>query len=130
MSFSTYILALILAAPFIQTKNEYYVLFRKIDNRVNIYMEDSLIYQSKLIDGNPEDLNLKVDISEHLRQGPNKLRVELINGSGEGFFEKDSYWEIFYEIFKNEDPIDYMSEKSSNGTTGLVFSFTHEIYIE
>ena len=93
-------------------------------------MEDSLIYQSKLIDGNPEDLNLKVDISEHLKQGLNKLKVELINGSGQGFFEKDSHWEIFYEIFKNEDPIDYMSEKSSNGTTGLVFSFTHEIYIE
>ncbi|XOV93979.1 MAG: hypothetical protein ACFHWX_04575 [Bacteroidota bacterium] len=116
-------------AVFLQQKNDYYILFRKIDNQVKVYLEDSLIYQSKLVDGNPE-LKLRVDLNEYLKPGQNKIKVELINGSGLGFFEMDNNWEIFYEIFNNNDPIDYMSEESHNGTTGVVFSWTHEIFIE
>ena len=127
---SNLIILILLTIPFLQDKgNKYYIVFTKIDNQAKVYVEDSLVITTKLYDENP-DLNVRYDLNKFLKKGKNTVRVELLNGSGDWFFEFDSDWEIFYEIFKNNDPIDFMSEDSSEGGLGLVFSFTHEIYVE
>lgn len=113
----------------VQLKNHYYIKFSKIDNQAKVYLEDSLIITTNLYEGNP-DLNIQFDLNTYLKKGNNNIRVELINGSGDGIIGYDTYWHIYYEIFENKIPIDYMSDKSNNGTTGLVFSMTHEIMVE
>lgn len=113
----------------VQLKNHYYIKFSRIDNQAKVYLEDSLIITTKLYEGNP-DLNVEFDLNDYLKKGINNVKVELINGSGDGIIGYDTYWQIYYEIFENNIPIDYMSDKSNNGTTGLVFSMTHEIIVE
>ncbi len=110
------------------TPPEYFILFSKIDNRAKVYVGDSLIYDSKIIDGTPK-LALKVNLNPYLKKGTNKVKIELFNGSGIGFFEHDQHWEIYYEIFEDDHPIDFMSEKSNNGKEGLVFTMNHELEI-
>lgn len=120
--------ALISASIINPSENKYFIQFHKIDNQAKIYVQDSLIFESELIDGNPT-LNLKVQLDKYLKKGDNRIRVELYNGSGDGFFEFDEHWEIYYEIFENDIPIDYLNEKSSNGKNGLVLTMNHEIFV-
>lgn len=122
------LISLLFLSPQTSSKPEYFIIFSKIDNQVKVYVQDSLVFQSELVDGNPK-MELKVNLNNYLKKGINDVRVELYNGSGEGFIESDTHWEIYYEIFKDDDPIDYMSEKSENGKEGLVFSMTHEIVV-
>lgn len=121
--------SLIVFSSMAQLSHHYFIKFSKIDNQAKVYVDDSLVITTKLYDENP-DLDVRYDLNKFLKKGKNNVRVELLNGSGDWFFEFDSDWEIFYEIFKNNDPIDFMSEDSSEGGLGLVFSFTHEIYVE
>ncbi|MEP0369357.1 MAG: hypothetical protein ABJN36_02360 [Cyclobacteriaceae bacterium] len=107
-------------------ENSYRINFKKIDNRAKVYVADSLVYDSETIDGNP-GLDIMVNLTPHLIEGKNQIKVELYNGSGEGFESFDEKWEIFYEILENDFPIDFLTEKSSNGKEGLVLSMTHEI---
>ncbi|MEP4532917.1 MAG: hypothetical protein ABJ004_07520 [Cyclobacteriaceae bacterium] len=111
-----------------QPSEKYTILFSRIDNQAKVYIQDSLIFASKIYDGNPE-LNLRLDLSPYLKKGSNQVRVELINGSGAGLMEKDDHWEIYYEIFENADPIDFLTQQSNNGKIGPVFTMTHEIEV-
>ena len=119
---------LLVLNPFFQQKESCYIVFSKIDNQVKVYSDNKLVYESGVIDGNPK-LNITVNLDKFLKKGKNTLKVELHNGSGEGFLEHDEHWEIYYEIFQNEKPIDYMFESSNNGKSGLVFTMEHEIIV-
>lgn len=109
-------------------KTDYAILFSKIDNQAKVYIEDSLIFESKVYEGNPE-LKLRFSLTDYLKPGFNTLRVELFNGSETATLKPDKGWQIYYEIFENEFPIDYVAEKDDNGKQGLVFSMTHEIEV-
>lgn len=104
----------------------HHITFYKIDNRVKVYVNDTVVYNSKVYDGNP-DLKLDVDIEKHLKIGFNRLRVELYNGYEENDFKADRNWEIRYEIFNDEESVDYMHELSKDGAEGLAFTYNHEI---
>ena len=123
--FTTFILTLL---SHIQPSPNYSIHFSKIDNQATIYVNDSLTYNSGVIDGNP-NLNIIVSLNKFLNPGLNLVRVELENGSGEVFESFDEKWEIYYELFEDEFPIDYVAEKDDNGKQGLVFSMTHEIEV-
>jgi|GEM_PF-1622206 len=107
-----------------------YMMVYKIDNQLKIFVNDELEYNSGIIDGNPE-MNRLVPLSEYLKPGKNIVRIELYNGSGEegvGYF--DEYWEIYYELFYNQVPIDYIHERGNDATNGMAYSKTHEIFVE
>ena len=105
--------------------DDYYLLFTKIDNRVEVYAGDSLIFDSGFIEGNP-DLQLQVDFDPNNLKS-NTLTVNLLNGEDVEVEQIDRHWEITYEIFKNEEPIEYQSESGDNYETGLVFSMEYDL---
>ena len=105
--------------------DDYYLLFTYIDNRVEVYAGDSLIFDSGFIEGNP-DLQLQVDFDPNNLKS-NTLTVNLLNGEDVEVEQIDRHWEITYEIFKNEEPIEYQSESGDNYETGLVFSMEYDL---
>ncbi|MEQ9374971.1 MAG: hypothetical protein RIG68_07340 [Imperialibacter sp.] len=110
-----------------QAAKGHFIRFYKADNQVKVYLNDSLLFTSKVFDGNP-DLNLDVNLAPHLAKGLNSIKVELYNGYENNDYKEDRFWEIRYEMFNNNQSIDYMHQFSSNGAAGLAFEYKHEIY--
>lgn len=130
--------------PFSQTSDyssenldKYRIHFYKIDNLAKVYVNDNLSYVSRYMDKNPE-LNLYVGLSESLEPGKNTIRVELYNGlqeeiqslKKEEMESMDEKWEVYYEVFKENEPIDFIHEKASNKRSGLVYTSIHEIQVD
>jgi hypothetical protein len=44
--------------------SKHYFIFYKIDNKVKVYVNEKIIYESPLIDGNP-DLEMRVNLEEY-----------------------------------------------------------------
>ncbi len=114
-------------ASLAQSTDSHSISFYKIDNRVKVFLAEELVYDSDLIDGNPE-LNIDVNIEKYLKKGLNSIKVELYNGSDMNDFIADTNWEIRYEIFNNGESIDYLHQLSKKGTEGLVFEYKHDIF--
>lgn len=119
-----YLFILLQTNLFATTKH--YFVFYKIDNKVKVYVNEKLIYESGLIDANP-DFKLRVDMEEHIEKGKNTIRLELYNGSTHSFAIEDTHWEISFELFENDDPIEYRHEKSDNGKVGLAYEWNYII---
>lgn len=107
----------------------YYILFTKIDNQAKVWVNGELKYNSGVIEGNPSNLGFKVDLSNYLSAEQNKIEIQLYNGS-EDKTRSDEHWEIYYEIFENNKPIEFIHEYSNNRKLGLVYSNSHEILIK
>lgn len=108
---------------FAQTSSQeptYRLEFDKIDNRVEVFIGDSLIFDSGIIKSNPNLLiEYKVD-DEFLKYSKN-LTVKLINGK-EGVRDGDDiHWEIRYYLYKNQKIIDSHWEFADDGKAGVVF---------
>ncbi len=110
-------------------ENGYFILFTKIDNQAKVYVNDSLVYESEVVDGNP-DLNVKVTLDKYLKKGLNNLKIELYNGSAFNQVMTDTNWEIRYEIFNGKESVDYMHQTSANGKNGFAIDFQHDIYLK
>jgi len=115
------------AASQAQSADNHSISFYKIDNRVKVFLAEELLYDSDLVDGNPE-LHIEVNIEKYLKKGLNSIKVKLYNGSDMNDFIADTNWEIRYEIFNNGESIDYLHQLSKNGTEGLVFEYKHDIF--
>lgn len=105
-----------------------YIYLRDVDNQAKIYVNDSLIFTSKM--GKKGDYKEeRVDLNPSLHSGKNEVRVDLINGdpNAMGF---DKNWSLYYELFRDMEPVDYVNEQSESGGTGVVFSKTHTIEIQ
>lgn len=111
------------------TSEQYWISFYKIDNQVKVYVDDDLIFDS--FDLKKENLeNIVLNLDEDLDSGRHKIRIDLYNDSPyDGFMGFDKHWEVYYEFFRYEVPIDYIHEKGDDGKKGLVFSQTHEIEV-
>lgn len=108
----------------------YWIKFYKIDNQVKIYLNNTEVFDSgkgaEKIEG-----DVAFGFTEKLQTGKNQLRIELYNDPPyEGFMGFDKHWEVFYELFKRDVPIDYIHEQADDGTNGMVWSQEHEIIVE
>lgn len=123
--FSILILLANVQLGFTQTNDEYYILFTKVDNRVEVYADEVLIFNSGFIDGNP-DLDLKVNFNPSDYKGK-EIVIKLINGVENAEYQVDPRWEIMFEIFKNGEPVEYQHEYASNNQTGIVFEKSYKV---
>ncbi len=123
---STILLGLIYSLGMIRftpPKDEYTFAFYKIDNKVNIIINDSLVFTSGEFDQNPDlEGNFTSNITRFLTDEQDEVTIQLYNG-----FEpypkdqKDQHWEIEYSLFKNGEEIDLMWNEGDDFKTGLVF---------
>lgn len=106
-----------------------YLHLHRVDNQAKVYVNDSLIYTSVITAGDPV-VDVKVNLDKYITQKNNTIKVDLINGLVEGKIGHDSHWQIYYELFKDGEPIDFALEESRSGEPGLMFSMTHEINMD
>lgn len=121
-----FICSLGLSSP-AETKDDYTFAFYKIDNKVEIIVNDSLIYSTEEMKGNPDlEGKLTYSIGHLLTEGRDEVIVRLYNGYAPYPEEKkDQHWEIEYSILKNGQEYDLMWDEGNDYKTGLVFE---EVY--
>lgn len=105
---------------------DYWIRFSKINSRVVVSLNGNEIFDSG--ENQIITTTTTVGLSKYLNAGKNTLKVDLLNGPP--YVDSLSYdktWEIVYELFKENVPIDYVNELNQHGRNGLVWSNTHEI---
>ncbi len=100
-------------------KTEYALTFSKVDNRVNVFVGDSLIFDSQNIDQSPE-LEFTVSLSDYLSTANKNIKVILYNGHPPYTAEVDPLWEVRFELFRNQEELDFFHESGNNNALGKV----------
>ncbi|MAE87334.1 MAG: hypothetical protein CMB80_31665 [Flammeovirgaceae bacterium] len=106
---------------------DYVFVFNKIDNKVEILVNDSLIFDSGTVNHNPELEGLYTcNITKYLTSERDVVVVRLYNGF-EPYPEeqKDKHWEIEYSLNKDGVEVEQMWNEGDDFKIGLVFE---EIY--
>lgn len=104
-------------------ETDYFIEFYKVDNKVDIIVNDSLVYTTGTIDLNP-DLkgNMNFYIGAYLTDKKDEVIVRLNNGYEPYDMEQsDKHWEIEYAIKKNGVEYDYMWDADDDYRVGVVF---------
>lgn len=107
---------------------DYWIRFSKINSRVVVSLNGNEIFDSG--ENQVITTTTTVGLSKYLNPGKNTLEVDLFNGPP--YVDSLSYdktWEIVYELFKEDIPIDYVNELNEHGRNGLVWSHRHELVI-
>ena len=105
----------------------YSIEFEKIDNRAEVYLGDSLIYNSGIVRQNP-DMLIRINIESNLiKKGNKNLTVKLINGLDGAKQGDDIHWEIKYFLLKGDEVVDFIWFDGDDGQVGVVFEETYNL---
>ena len=96
------------------------LVFTKIDNNVKVLVNDSLVFSSGLIPDSPE-LDLRVDLTPFVKDGTEKLKIELYNGQEPYADQLDPFWELRYDLILNGEISDFDHVLEKNNALGLVY---------
>ena len=107
-----------------QKKNECKLVLNHVDNRVIIYINDSTIFDTGIVPGGPYEK--EIDLTDLVQSGETDLRVELYNSNPTDETIKPG-WMIVYDIFVNDELIDFIREKRNETKEGLVYTETHDL---
>lgn len=102
------------------------IIFYKLDDFAKIYAGDSLILDTSEKYGMNPDHDVLVSLGDVLLNG-RQLFVEVHNA---GCTDCNSNkWQIIYEIFKDGESVDYVSEDSNGqpADLGLMTTLEHEL---
>ncbi len=110
----------------LSSDSESLLKFSRIDNRVTVYADDVLVYDSETVHSNPE-LDIQVNITSALAQEPDSLKVTVYNGEPPYTMMEDPEWEIHYELIINGEEIDFVFEHAENNALGMVFSKRYSV---
>ncbi len=100
--------------------SDYSLEFSKVDNRVNVFVGDSLIFDSETIDHSP-GLKFNVNLSSYLDENNQKVKVILYNGHPPyTVHQVDPIWEIRFELFRGTEELDFFYEYGDNNALGKV----------
>jgi hypothetical protein len=104
-----------------------YISFYNIDNEARVLVNDSIIFDSGIIDDNPH-LDLNVELEPLLKEGENLVKVELRNRDCDQC--PATPWAIRYELIQDYEIVDYVEESSfdERDTGGVKFEKTYEIF--
>lgn len=100
--------------------SKYILAFAKVDNTVNVYVNDSLIYTSGFIGHSPE-LDLKVDLGQFIADAEDRIRIELFNGYPPYDDQIDPLWEVRYDLIINGEIVDFIHEYADDNGIGKVY---------
>lgn len=103
------------------------VSFYRVDNKVDIAVNDAVVYTTGIINNNP-NLNgtLSFDISPFLTSNPDTVSIRLYNGvEPYSNLQKDQHWEIEYSLKMNGLELDFMWNEGDDDRKGLVFEETY-----
>ncbi len=116
------ILPLILISQTGYTQNNYQLEFIQVDNKVEVLVNDSLIYTSNTLDNNPNiEGGLEVNLRPYLTNNRDEVIVKLYNGHEPyNKDEDDKHWEIEYSLWLNQTEYDLMWNEGDDNRTGLV----------
>ncbi|MFY0608072.1 MAG: hypothetical protein JXR10_15235 [Cyclobacteriaceae bacterium] len=104
--------------------NGYRLVFSKIDNKVNVYIDDELIYTSEAIHKNPE-LDIEIDLTPYIKAPMSILKIDLFNGEEPYHDQLDPAWEVRYEIFYGAELLDFIHEIDDNNLLGKVLEISY-----
>ncbi len=105
---------------------DYTFRFSKIDNMVQITVNDDLVYTSGVVDHNPDlDGAYSVYISKYLTSGEDKVIIRLFNGYEPYNTQDDKHWELEYQLLKDGKEYEYVWEYADDNKLGLVFEETY-----
>lgn len=104
-----------------------YISFYNIDNEAKVLVNDSVIFDSGIIDDNPH-LDLNVEIEPFLKVGKNTVKVELRNSDCSTC--PTTPWGIRYELVQEYEIVDFVEESSidERDTGGVKFEKSYEIF--
>ena len=105
-------------------KSDYLINFKKIDNYAEVYIEDSLIYTSPLVHGNPE-VDYLFDFSTFIKDESETLTIKLFNGEAPFHYQEDPHWEVRYYLIINGEIVDFIHEVGNDNSLGKVFEYTY-----
>lgn len=108
-----------------KASGDYHIEFERIDNRVEVFIGDSLIYNSGIIRRNPKNLGIWVDIEDPLLEYSKELTIKLINGMDGTRDGDDIHWEIKYAIYQGDDLIYWEWVDADDGKAGVVVEETY-----
>jgi hypothetical protein len=103
-----------------------YFYFEKIDNIAIIYVEGEEVYRTEQVKGNP-DLELTISLENFLNEGTQEILIQLENGHSYNPNIKDKHWEIRYELYLDDQPVDYIWEYADDSRTGIVFEKKYKL---
>ncbi len=106
-------------------EKDYLIRFHRIDNKVDIIVNDSLVYTSGVIDSNPDFKGEKtLYLGSYLTNEVDEVVIKVYNGR-KPYIVKDKHWEIEYVIEKKGIEYEYMWDEGNNNEVGLVFEEKH-----
>lgn len=110
----------------IKKSSKDFLLLTKIDNKVMVYVNDSVIFTSPKIESSP-DLSFNVDLSSFISSPSDEIKLELYNGNEPYIDQEDPLWEVRYELTINNEIVDYRNESGKNNKIGLVFQKIYKV---
>ena len=112
------------AEPAIQYEGDQFKLvIRHVDNRVIAYINDSTIFDTGTVYG---EYNVTIDLTPYVNEDKNDLKVELYNGKPPYDTHSPS-WMIVYDLFINDELVEFVREEKNDGKVGLVFTESHDL---
>lgn len=103
--------------------DEYKLVLKYIDNRVVVHMNDSIVYDSKTVYG---AYNIEIFLTEYVNAGMTDLKVELYNGKPP-YNIASPEWKVAYDIFINDQLVEFVAEGKKDGELGLVHTEEHDL---
>ena len=104
----------------------YSLIFFKIDDYVLVSLDDSLVFDSRKIAAKITK-EVLVELDKYKFKNPKQLKVEGYNAECTSC--NNNRWEIVYELYKDGEGIEYISEDShdEHDGTGLKMVQTHQL---
>lgn len=108
-------------------KYQYSVLFARVQDRVMVYVNDQEVFNSGLIEDS-ESLPIRVGLDQYVTSGVNDIKIELYNDPNAS--GKDTSAEVYFELFRGRDPVDFAHEVSKTADMGLVLERTFQLAVD
>ncbi|MEP0984695.1 hypothetical protein [Ekhidna sp.] len=104
----------------------YFIAITEVDNSVSVFVEDSLIFTSGTIHSSPE-VDYQIDLTEFVKRGDEKIRVELYNGVEPYNPQNDPKWEVRYDLIIDGEIVDFVHEFGEDGAIGKVYENVYKL---
>ena len=106
----------------LKSEDDHVIIFYRIDNSVEILVNDSIVYESGIIHNNPSlGDTYKIPLGIYLTDAQDEVIIRVNNGVPPNEEQNDTHWEIKYSIFNGDERIDYFWDYSDDNEIGLVF---------